>query len=156
MAKILESYKSENGQLIEQYTLKNKKGETFNIKQTEKYSIQREVELLKELKSSLVTKLMDYPNLCINTNKDIEKILTGVTIAGLSIAANANLIALLSLVGTLKVSKTFVKECKEVRSINKKLNHIDECAPIFFNIEENLDENNVYASSKKILNKKYK
>ena len=64
MAKILEGYKrNKEGRLEETYTLINMQGEEFTSVEKEDYSIEREKELLNELRKCMFEKIYNYSNL---------------------------------------------------------------------------------------------
>ena len=126
MAKILEEYKkNKEGMLEEKYTLINMQGEKSISIEKEDYSIEREKELLKELKKCMFEKINNYSNLYMLNYKELERMTTGFGITGLSILNNYGLVGALTAIYSLQSTKTFIKRYKEMKKIEKFAFYID-------------------------------
>lgn len=120
MAKILESFKvNKDGLLEEVYTLINMQGDSLKTVEYEDFTLEREKELLIELRNTISFKFNNYPSLCMDANKDLEKIMNSLGMTGLSIISSAGVVGTLSTISSLQNMKAFVKKYKEIKNIEK-------------------------------------
>ena len=126
MAKILEGYKrNKEGMLEETYTLINMQGEEFTSVEKEDYSIEREKELLNELRKCMFEKIYNYSNLYMLNYKEMERITTGLVMTGMSAINNYGVAGTLTALYSLQTAKVFIKRYKEMKKIEKFVFYID-------------------------------
>ena len=126
MAKILEGYKrNKEGMLEETYTLINMQGEEFTSVEKEDYSIEREKELLNELRKCMFEKIYNYSNLYMLNYKEMERITTGLGMTGMSAINNYGVAGTLTALYSLQTAKVFIKRYKEMKKIEKFVFYID-------------------------------
>lgn len=120
MAKILESFKvNKDGLLEENYTLINMHGDCLKTVECEEFTLEREKELLTELRNTMSFMVNNYPSLCMNANNDLVRIMNGFGMTGMSIIYNFGVVGTLSVISSLQNMKAFVMKYKEIKKMEK-------------------------------------
>lgn len=118
MKKNIKSYKrNEKGNLEVTYIVKNT--ENNEIKVVQEYSKEEEKELLIELKKIMGEEIFDYGKKCLKNNMTAQNTINSLCMLGLSIINKSSALGTVSAITSLKFISEFLKEYKEIKTIEK-------------------------------------
>lgn len=126
MRAILESYKkNKEGKLEIIYSVKSLEGNNFKVKEEEPYSIEREKQLLNELKNNLTDKMDKYTSLRIQNNMLMYNIVNGIGMSMISFFGTKHILGTIGVLDTLKNTKTYLEQYKELIGMEKYIYYLD-------------------------------